>query len=487
MLLQDICSPELTWTKLIYNGICKLLRFLLLESDDSKDFEASHAASSSRNRFLDALKKKLKEATIFQRERRREIDLIRLSKLPTINEMNAAAAKSMFDLLVLKEKYLQMHLFEDQGIQSLVRRAINTIAYGVLAYRTYPGRPGEWSRMTCKQIQACLKDPEMEYIIIVDHKTKKGGSLGRLLPPDVKFVCEILIEFSTSNGLLFCPTGSGKVCRMDKLALQHCQLYTPNKQGPEPTLMRKFVETITSDKKNFEKAKEMRRRVEEGGMANTVSDLTCGMSGHGPITQKNHYDLNKADPEVHARASKAYIEVFVGPTLAIPTEADLLANPQRTSDQILEEFAQAISKSGANIPDESSDDEEDDDDDNDDEEDNDEDAAPKDKKDKKEKNEKIEEKTKDKHYEIKENKRPLITPGVASGSAGVPDQSSKRTRRTHGNPTEQQKKWIYDKCLKAAAGWEMPVGQAPPKVILEPIWQEGILRSAITRKQIKFL
>lgn len=341
----DVFHPSVSWSRYMYEALCKMVNYIFLAAEDKDDKDGMSATTSCKIRYLTPLKDKLKEQKELARLARNNVDIKRIAALPSIAEMNTSCRSAMLDLKILHDHYLTTMKENPEGLPRLVRRAMNTLVYGIMAYRTYPGRPGEWGRMLQKVIIECLDDPNRWFVIITDHKTYlKRGPLGRYMPPDVKWACRMLLDFKTrGRRTLFEPTNQADTVQIHRLAHQFAQMYTPGKQAPEPTLMRKFVETVTAERRNQEKAKKMKELVEQMGTTGIVSKLTADMSGHSLVAQKNNYDLNSADPELHAASSKAYIEVFVGPPLDIPTEEDVRARPDKTASAIISEFAERTS------------------------------------------------------------------------------------------------------------------------------------------------
>lgn len=347
VMTLDILHPSISWTRLINDALCKLTDFIVLAADDIDDADGMKIASSCKTRFVVPLRKKLSAETDQQRTRRNEIDKVRVRNFPSIELMNASARQAMFDISVIHSEYIESYK-KTHKIPPIVRRALNTMAYGTSAYRTFPGRPGEWGRMKYTKVKECLDDDRCWYLVVTDHKTiKSSGPLGRYMPDDVKHVFRKLVDFcDPSKNLLYEPHSSAKHVQIHKLAADFAKMYTPGHQCPEPTLMRKFSESLVADRRNAEKAQRMAAKVQASEGTLHASSMAADMSGHHASTQKKYYDLNSKDPETHAAASRAYIEEFIGDVLPPPTPEELDANKDRTAEVILCQFQQLTGRGG---------------------------------------------------------------------------------------------------------------------------------------------
>ena len=358
---MDILHPSVSWTRPIKDGMHKLLDFTALTAEDNGDQEGQRIAQACRVRFHGPLTKKLAVEKEKQRQRRNELDEKRSKNLPKIEMMNSSAEQAMFDATVVHAEYLPIFIKEGEA-PPLVRRFMKAAAYGVKAYRTFVGRPGEWGRMLKVIIQACLDDPEAWYIVITGkHKTKKTfPKLGRFMPNDVKYMFKLLIDLADpSSPLLYQPqTASGKVCQLAKLARDFRDMWTPGYEFPEPTLIRKFSESLVEDKDHQEAAERMAAKAPQKAVKKKVGSMMAAASGHSEATKNKYYNLNSCDPEEHSIAARAYIEEFIGPVLVPPTAEQLERNKQRTAQVILEEFKVAVSRTGVYKDDDASDDEE---------------------------------------------------------------------------------------------------------------------------------
>ena len=356
MIALPIFDPFLHWTRKMVDGLDKLGEFVSLEAEDlmssgctNQDAVATMKAGNMvHKRYVKPLRRKIADETNEHSERRKNIDRIRCKNLPDVALQNSAARLAMYDVEVIHAAYFEQYKATGK-IPSLVRRALNAKCYGVAAYRTFPGRPGEWERMTAKQIKECIDDPDAWFVIITDHKTKKQfPELGRYMPKDVKAVFARLLDFSDpKKNLLFQPQRPNtKNCQMSKLAIDFALADTPGRQSAEPTLLRKHVETATKNKENKKQAAEMVRRTQEfaDGCDPAAAAYAAKMSGHEGKTQKKFYDLNSADPTEHATASWAYIESFVGPVLQPHSAEEKAALAKRTAEVILEEFRLATTR-----------------------------------------------------------------------------------------------------------------------------------------------
>ena len=198
-----LLNPNIYWTRVLRDGFEHLLDHATAEAEDNHDNELMGYINACRTRILKPLKKKLKAARDKQRTRRKDIDTEREKKLPTVEIQNKAAQQALSDLSTLHAAYLKT--FEADGtLPRGARLAMNAMAYGVAAYRTFPGRPGEWSRMKASHMRECVQNPECWYTVITDHKTKAtSGNLGRYLPPDVKAAFGFLLDFTGADDLLF--------------------------------------------------------------------------------------------------------------------------------------------------------------------------------------------------------------------------------------------------------------------------------------------
>ena len=342
----DILSTTINWSRRINDALDKFLDFIQLTAEDAGDDVAAKLAQQCRVRFINPHRKKCVDERGNQRTRRIKIDKSRIEMLPPAELMNSVATQATLDMAVLHAAYHGPGITDCKST-TILRRALNTMAYGVAAYRTFPGRPGEWSRMQQTKVIECLADAAKWYIIVTDHKTfATSGALGRYMPPDVKYVFKLLIDMNDpSMNLLFQPTRFGTV-QMAKLAVDFQKMYTPSHQCPEPTLMRKFCESAIADKSNADKASRMADKVEaalDAEGSQRAAAMAAKMSGHSTETQKRYYDLNSDDPVRHALTSKAYIEEFIGPLVQQPSQ-DAIASTARTADVILSEFKERTSR-----------------------------------------------------------------------------------------------------------------------------------------------
>ena len=122
---------------------------------------------------------------------------------------------------------------------------------------------------------------------------------------------EKLLDFADPNmNLLFQPAGRAKRTQIHRMATQFAEMYTPDCQGPEPTLMRKFAESIVADPKYKDNAQRLAQRMAATTLSPEVQQATslmARMSGHSGATRGKYYDLNSKDPVIHALSSQAYI------------------------------------------------------------------------------------------------------------------------------------------------------------------------------------
>jgi hypothetical protein len=342
----DLLHESISWTRCINEALEKLCDFLMMAYEDDEDDRGMRIAGACKVRVVEPLKKKVNAERAKQTERRKKIDAIRMGNILPVSSQNDVAKQSMWDMKVVRDAYIEE--FKKKGtVPQLVRRCLNTQAYGVSAYRAYPGRPGEWKRMTKGMIEECVNDENRWYVVITDHKTfKSSGALGRYIPDDVKFVFRILLEFAPPESKYLYQSPSGGCVEIHRLALEHGLMYSPKFEVPEPTLMRKYVETMVADKQNKDKAARMIEMAEAHAPSEAnqaAAKMAAKFSGHSFSTGGKYYNLNANDPEEHAYASKAYIECFVGPVLDSPEPP---ANTQRTAEIILEDFKNATTRAG---------------------------------------------------------------------------------------------------------------------------------------------
>ena len=167
----DICHPSIYWTRVIRDGFNKLLDFIVLAAEDEDDADAARFTTACRTRFIDPLKARLRDEKDKQSKRREKIDTARVARLPSIERQNESAQQAMLDMAIVHAEYIGQSK-EDQTLPRTVRRCLSSLGYGVSVYRTFPGRPGEWSRMKRSAIVACLEDTDCWYIVITEHKTQ---------------------------------------------------------------------------------------------------------------------------------------------------------------------------------------------------------------------------------------------------------------------------------------------------------------------------
>ena len=336
---KDVLHPMLSTTRKIRDGLRMLCDFMMLTGEDRDDSLAVKYASACKVRFINPLKGKLADAKEHQRIRREDIDKGRIANLPKAANRNDIVRRAMLELLIVCNAFAET--FKTMStIPRIVRRFINTVAYGVAAYRTFLGRPGEWKRMLRAIIQTCLDNEDSIMVLITDHKTvRTSGKLGRYMPADVKWTFRKLIEFATpSKTLLFEPVGRAECIQLHALGYDFASMYTPGCEPPEPTLMRKDCETAVANPDNAELTKRMDERVGSSDISDRMSSRTAAMSGHGSKCQGKYYNLNDEDPKRHVASAEAYIEIFIGPVVDIPVIPDAGEHEPRTAEAILEEF-----------------------------------------------------------------------------------------------------------------------------------------------------
>ena len=253
--------------------------------------------------------------------------------------MNSA----LIDLNIVCDAYADKF---DQTLTSLqvkIRRVINANILFALAYRTYPGRPGEQEQFPLSEMEKCVADPDAWYVIVTHHKTEATmGDMGREVPPEIKPTMAKVVKFGCrKRNLLFVPAREDTQCiQVNKALTDAARVYTPGFQHPEPSLNRKAIETEISHKDNVEKAAKMNELIPDSmTAADEVSEKAARMAGHKHKTAKKHYILESGNPEYDALISKAYIQIFKGPLPELTAE-QIHAKQNRTADDVLKDFAQ---------------------------------------------------------------------------------------------------------------------------------------------------
>ena len=341
----DILHPSITSTRKIHDGLTKLISFVILTGDDRGDSAAVRYAHACTERFVKPLKKKITDEKEKQRIRREALDTIRLASLPEMQSRNALVKRVMIDIAIVYAEYIEDYL-QGQDLPRIARRSMNSSSYGVHAFRSFLGRPGEWKRMMRTKIQACVDEAARTFVEITDHKTiTTSGVLGRSLPADVKWTFGKLVALGAyGRNLLYIPTGTSDYVAIHRLAHDFACMYTPGRTSPEPTLMRKECETAVANPDNAAKAKIMSEIIGEAEGVKGVMSAAAAMSGHSNEAQGKYYNLNSTNPKKHALTSEAYIEAFIGPIVEPPTDEDVAANAHRTAEIILSEFKAATSR-----------------------------------------------------------------------------------------------------------------------------------------------
>ena len=102
----ELADPSLSWTRKLKDGGLKLCDFMVLDGDENDDPEAVKVAASFKTRFLKPLTQKLAVERGKQKERRAEIEKIRLTKLASTALQNESSRQNMFDLTVVHEAYI---------------------------------------------------------------------------------------------------------------------------------------------------------------------------------------------------------------------------------------------------------------------------------------------------------------------------------------------------------------------------------------------
>ena len=114
-------------------------------------------------------------------------------------------------------------------------------------------------------------------------------------------------------------------------------VHTPGYTAPEPTLMRKHMETEVAAPANAPKARKMAKRVLTWG-TRRARILAAKIADHALIVGELIYNLNPQDPHEQAAATMAYIDAFVGPPHPLPVDAS------RTASVVLDEFQRFASR-----------------------------------------------------------------------------------------------------------------------------------------------
>jgi hypothetical protein len=357
----DILDLSIYWSRKILEGFGKLVDCVMLLSEDADDQIAYKCGELIAKRFVQPLTAKTSSFKAEQLERRERIDKLRMTKLPPLETMRSSAVQAMMDIDTLYKRYIDSYM-QGEDIPAIARRALNAKGIGALSFTTYPGRPGEWEDMRVGLVQACVDDPSCWFIIIALHKTwKTHGKLGRYIPEEVKPMLRQLVAFSRSprHRLYQNLSAESKPIQISKAAKDFALVHTPSYEYPEPTLMRKFVETSIGDPANRDKATRMAAWIKDGEGVEKSLNAAASFAGHHRKTGDLHYNLNSANPGEHAQASKAFVAEFMGGPLQSPTDDQIEAQKERTAEVILDEFKRLVAKSShADICEHSEEDEE---------------------------------------------------------------------------------------------------------------------------------
>lgn len=138
----DILHVNITWTLKVAAALEKFTDWVILEADEDQNDEAGRMATVFRKRFVNPTRKLCQDAVEERLWRRYLIDLERSQSLPKVPMMNSAAQEAMFDVAVLHAAYIEQYR-ETGSIPAIVRNALNAKVYGIAAFRTFAGRPGD--------------------------------------------------------------------------------------------------------------------------------------------------------------------------------------------------------------------------------------------------------------------------------------------------------------------------------------------------------
>ena len=158
--------------------------------------------------------------------------------------------------------------------------ALRCVFYGYPSDKTLVGNTQEF-----------IEDPDAWYVVVKHHhKTiSSAGYLGRYIPPELKAVQRKVIKFGceTRNLFLAPPREKTQHIAVHKLVREWAKVYTPGCQYPEPTLIRKTVETEIAAKKNVDKAARMNKLIPKKPVdAEEASTKAARMAGHKYKTAK---------------------------------------------------------------------------------------------------------------------------------------------------------------------------------------------------------
>jgi hypothetical protein len=345
MVLQ-LWDPSVSWASKMYAGMNLCSDFLGIKAEDNNDEKAMLMSESFRKRFIVPLGKQLPAGKGSRGERRKQIDKARRHELPSVEQQGEAVNWMLIDLDIICDGAIDLFM-KSGSLPEPIRRVVNANTLGVYAWRTYPGRPCEIESFPLDRMNAFLADPDAWFVLIsaADHKTGDTcGDMGRLIPPELRSRLEKVARFGCKErNLLFVPARKDTSCiSVNKAAKDSASVYTPGRQHPEPTLLRKSIETEIA--LNTEKAAAMNDIIPSAiKAAKETQETAARMAAHQLTTAKKHYILESGDPVADAWCSHAYIHVFKG-LLPPLTEAQEAAKKSRTTDDILKDFATMASR-----------------------------------------------------------------------------------------------------------------------------------------------
>ena len=337
VMVLPLWDASLSWTDGMRGGMLHFTDWLAGKAEDMGDTTGFNQALSFKRRWLSGMKHILAAGKTTRTARRKAIDTARRLKLPSVPQQHKGVNDALIDIEILARE--NANGFQVSGcLAPGVRRALNAALAGVFAYRTYPGRPGELQLLPLSKLRKVVNDPEAWMYEVQIHKTADShGVLGRYVPPELKEALRWALQLATKDQarLFVSGKGAGAGVAVRKAAIDFAKVYTPGTQYPEPTLLRKHVETEIAASKNAERANKMNQLIPAQLQGQLEASIKmAATAGHSLGTADKFYILESGNPERMAHTAKAYVNAFKGP-LPDLTQEQRAAKLHRTTTDII--------------------------------------------------------------------------------------------------------------------------------------------------------
>ena len=337
VMVLPLWDASLSWTDGMRGGMLHFTDWLAGKAEDMGDTTGFNQALSFKRRWLSGMKHMIAAGKTTRTARRKAIDTARRLKLPSVPQQHKGVNDALIDIEILARE--NANGFQVSGcLAPGVRRALNAALAGVFAYRTYPGRPGELQLLPLSKLRKVVNDPEAWMYEVQIHKTADShGVLGRYVPPELKEALRWALQLATKDQarLFVSGKGAGAGVAVRKAAIDFAKVYTPGTQYPEPTLLRKHVETEIAASKNAERANKMNQLIPAQLQGQLEASIKmAATAGHSLGTADKFYILESGNPERMAHTAKAYVNAFKGP-LPDLTQEQRAAKLHRTTTDII--------------------------------------------------------------------------------------------------------------------------------------------------------